>query len=356
MLDHVLAGRTLSGKPNHHAPISFTNDHDARLAAIDVIQLLISHLNNDIPFTDWTPLAAKVLVHLTKTGTQTQEAIHAFFLNDVLRVADAVRLDPTRLTSRMTIAGMLRALDQHMATLDARAKTLVPAPVPRPIHWESSSYALTELTHPLHLLHESDALHHCVGRYYFSRPPIGLPRTDPRSLAQLFYWHSMERKATRLFSLTHNGTPRITIQYMTDSSSIHMMRGPCNKRVTPEPHHLFRALCQALHALRWIIPIADIRELPKPPIANFSTEHTTYLWMCDGTLVTNPTRDHLPYALDGHIIVDIEKDLGLFGEICRRAPLVHATPIAPNDQIPMLSLSLHDNRPVIGPPKSRRLS
>jgi hypothetical protein len=258
MVRNVLDGRTADGAGRLDLAIPFTKNQNARDAIALLLDALITHVGNVLPRDAHTALTAKLLAHLTRTGSGLLE-ITEFPLTEL---ADAIRENPDLVTGRANIAAMLRTHRQRNRQAAAVLKHgLKPEMPPRRILWQSANFRVEEATDPRHLQQDSCELNHCVGT---THNPDALEKRklspdDPEAVHCLHYWMKIRSGQTRILTLTHKSRPLVTIEYDTRSRAIVQMEGSDFRH--PSEHTYFPALCDALFSLKGPLDLTSVPDL-----------------------------------------------------------------------------------------------
>lgn len=261
---NVLAGKTADGSAPFDLRIPFSKNPDSRTAAGTLLRSVIENLNGTLPPEHLTPLTAKLLSHLSKTGLQSPEAIAAF---PASTLADAIREAPHLIGTKASIAAVLRGHQCRNEQAASALQQTLPSDVPeRLVLWQRGDYRLEEATDPRHLQKDSADLKHCVGTAFNSAAlqEKGLSPHDSEAINYLHYWMKMKTGETRILTLTRLGRPLVTLEHDTELRAILQICGYRNQ--TPEFGDAFlKPLCGALSAIREPFGLTKIHNLPVPP-------------------------------------------------------------------------------------------
>jgi hypothetical protein len=251
-----------------------------------------------------TAIVFKLLAHLTRTGRVTPEAIRAG-IQDVVGIASVLSERPELIAASVNFANVLSrhvqaereraakrakvhaerdaappptaqpirrdrrlivdgsghcdALALHTQTGQLRAARPRRAPVAdcaepsgpvpsRPVVWRSidGEYCLQELTDPRHLVEETKALGHCVGRHGASSGSSG------RSIKNLTYWRYIRYGHSRIFSFARNRGPHagpLCTLHVQLPNHVLVEAGPRVPRVLTGAESYFAALVASLDGL-----------------------------------------------------------------------------------------------------------
>lgn len=280
---HILAGRSADGTAPIPFRIPFANTPETRVAAATLLGTILANLNGSLPPEAVTPLAAKLLAHLSKTGLQSPDAIAAF---PACTLADAIREAPEILSTNAGIAAILRGHERrHQQATAYLRRNLADQIPPRSIVWERGEYRLEEATDPRHLQHDSAVLKHCVGTSHdiITLSLAGLSKTDPDAIHHLRYWQKIKSGATRILTLTRNAMPMATIEYSTHLRAILQISCRQNIAVT-HTNPIFPHLCAALAAIKNAYRLTAIHDLPPTPDNAILTAAGTFELATEGNI------------------------------------------------------------------------
>lgn len=291
MATNILNGMTADGTARLEQRIPFTKDPRAREKACTFASRVIIMVDNCMMVEGdalYTVLASKLFAYLSKCGAQTAEVIHAVELKTADDIIAAVLEDPARVFSRAGIHAILRAHRQRSAQKAAELRrTLSVGVPPRRVIWESKHgrHRVEEATDPRHLMQDSAALHHCVGTCHNSilLSEHGLHRDDPEAIHHLQYWRKIKAGTSRIFTLTENGAPLLTIEYGVDEFTIKQMQGHPRREIP------LTVLCPALDGLRQNVRLERINDLPRE-VERILTPNGSF---------TLPNSANAPLALNG---------------------------------------------------------
>jgi hypothetical protein len=289
---NMLDGYSYDGATWLRNPIPFTTDLAARQETMRMVELVVDY-NQDILTPETTnQLVAKLLRFLSVSGWQTAERIRGF---PWLSFAQAVRQLPEMLVTTAGVTVYLQRMeDVQRARRKRHAELRQKHAPPRPVIWQQDDFRLVELTHPLHLLHESAALGHCLSSNTNYRVLGRLKGhgVNPASEQYLTYWLRMEWKQIRLFSFEVAGKPRFTLEVNLRQRSVQQIQGkPDDSHVNmfaPFWPYLCRALIALQRETRFIRMLAD-----------FNLENDTVL-LPDGTIAPAEL-DNLADAVTGYV-------------------------------------------------------
>jgi hypothetical protein len=165
-------------------------------------------------------------------------------VQDVARIATMFAEQPKLITEPVNFAKVLARHHTFMADyrralekpLD-RLPTLEPATAPqRALLWESTDkeFHLHELTHPWHLVVESEALRHCIAHLHGN-----VRIKDMRRLPDLPYWAQIVSGKSRIFSFGYRGRPLCTLQVALKPPTLVETQGKptgeANQALLPRP-------------------------------------------------------------------------------------------------------------------------
>ena len=212
-IDKVLSGLSCGG--DRLPRLSFpTNAHAIRCLHLDARRIsAIALANNsqclstDVQRTLFIRRLVSYTVSRAGTGTQMDDiALEA--------AARGMAKDPDWSLS-CGIAGLIKRTKQRKPKPD-----LIPPETPELIIAVSNTYRLLELTHPNHLIRESELTGNCVGLTYqpFLALQRGLSQDDPRLLT---YWRRINKGISRIFSIRNAcGQAVATLEYNNSSQFI----------------------------------------------------------------------------------------------------------------------------------------
>jgi len=198
-----------------------------------------------------TALVFKMLAHLTRTGRACR--LNAELVHEATLAALWFGEHPHFITAPVNITAVLRRYRQFMDRCLQPAHPLVPvrpddAP-PRPEVWRSpdGQHVLQELIHPWHLVEETQALGHCVGRPRDDSPdgPISLTRDLP-------YWRMVATGKSRLFSLAGTAGPLCTLHVNLTLNLLAEAEGRDRQPLFRAP--FFPVLLEAIFRLGLLVP------------------------------------------------------------------------------------------------------
>jgi hypothetical protein len=232
---------------------------------------------------------AKLVTYLSRTGAVEPPRIRNV-ADEAIMAARALAEQPTLILEPVGFASLVVRYRQFLAE-DKRARRLrrpgaPPRPIDtpeRPILWVSPGglHELRELVHPWHLVEETDALGHCLGRHSNNYWP---GRDD--DLFTLPYWRLVEAGTIRLFSLSTKRGPLCTIQVEQREPSpswcptpswygptISHIEGRSRERLANRPY--YPALIQAIGYLHTLFPGLSITSKGQLALLNhyFSQPH-----------------------------------------------------------------------------------
>ena len=291
---NILAGQNAHGTAPLGFQVPFTNCRETRQQASLLLNRLLFHLNDTLLAEHLTPLTSKLLVHLSKTGLQSPEAINTF---PVHTLADAIREAPHLLASKAGISAILRGHQRRTHQSAAVLRRTLSIHVPeRSLIWQDGDYRLEEAQDPRHLQQDSAALNHCVGTAYNTDAlkHFGLTETDSAAIHFLHYWISMKKRECRIFTLTSGSMPIATLEYDVPSERIVQISGKNDDMVYCDDL-AFIPLCKAVHALRGFLPLAGVSDLQEPGYKLILTANGTF---------EVPTPDNLNLALSGTVVLE----------------------------------------------------
>lgn len=290
IVSNILTGRTADGTNPLAYTIPFTSDPDARLA----ISRYLHFLRLGIDDAHITPLAAKLLSHLNKTGCQTAKTIAHYMVANMPALHAAIQHNPDLLLTNAGIPAIIRAHRNHILQAAACRRRDIPRTIPpRTVLWECLPYRFEEATDPRHLEQDSTTLGHCVGTLHHTQAldHHHLKEYDPDAIHYLHYWLAIKHRRARIFTFTRHHEPLVTLHQCTATGAILQMRGLDDIKGTEQ---FFRPLCQAISAIRHTLPITSLPPLP------FEHQESTVILCADGTL-RKPTLSNIPSALKGDL-------------------------------------------------------
>lgn len=194
--------------------IPFTNNPAARKAAAYLFATLINACRAVLTADAMAPLATKLLIHLNRTGRQDARSIYECSSSILVK---AIRLSPHLVShKRAGINAILRKYRQRQDQERKAARRSLPIQAPpRAVLWSSSRFSIEEATDPRHLIADTKALGHCVGRALnpISLISHGLSPEHPDTIHFLSYWQKIKRREARIITLMGYGVPRVTLHY-----------------------------------------------------------------------------------------------------------------------------------------------
>lgn len=257
---HVLAGRTADGLRPLAVRISFPRKPEYYPAPALVIARILRGLDHILDNDELTVLTVKLLHHL---GRDREGPFYACWRVDIQALQAALNRRPHILTSRASIAAMIRAAGQDEACAIKRAAAAdIP---PRRLIATFGDYALTEVTDPSHLREDGLAVGHCAGVQY-DHPYLNSIVPQPTGRQRLFaltYWRLIVFGNLRIFTLLHHGQPRGTIGYSVHRQAVSELAVVGKFSLTSAP--FVSPLCRALDELRKHVRIRAIHQLPASP-------------------------------------------------------------------------------------------
>jgi hypothetical protein len=283
-VSNVIEGSSVDGATRLPKRVSFPKRREIVDAAVSLTQILYMvvgatqrRLAQD--HATRTAIVFKLLAYLTKTGRVAPESMRDS-AQDIAGIALILSERPELIAASINFANVLalhaQAQLQRKRTtnesvqppappqrqdepphrvprprrrvlVERREEPLGPAPS-RPVLWLSSDgrYCLQELVHPQHLLDESRALGHCVGRQRAG------PETEDGNLQNLRYWRLIQRRQSRIFSFGSTGGPDagpLCTLHVQLPSHVLVEAGPQVPRVLTGTEPYFPALMVSLEAL-----------------------------------------------------------------------------------------------------------
>jgi hypothetical protein len=282
-VSNVIEGLSVDGATRLIKRVSFPKRREVVDAAVSLTQILYmvvgatqQRLADD--HAARTAIVFKLLAYLTKTGRVAPESMRDS-AQDIAGIALVLSERPELIAASVNFANVL-ALHTH-AQLQRKRTTneSVQSPAPpqrqaappyqvplrrrrvlmerceepigpatnRPVLWLSSDgrYCLQELVHPQHLVDESRALGHCVGRQRADSETEG-------NLQNLRYWRLIKRRQSRIFSFGRTGGPDagpLCTLHVQLPSHVLVEAGPKVPRVLTGTEHYFPVLMASLEAL-----------------------------------------------------------------------------------------------------------
>ena len=187
---------------------------------------------------------------------------------------DAIKEAPELITAKTNIAGILRGHRRRNHQAAAALRSTLSNDVPdRTILWEKDRYRIEEATDPRHLQRDSAELRHCVGTAHNSAALTanGLEPDDPEAIENLHYWMKIKDGTARIFTLTRDSVPVVTIEYDPKAHAILQMENSADCIDGREPY--FPALCRALYAMKTSLGLKRIDGLPEVADNAILTKH-----------------------------------------------------------------------------------
>ena len=293
-VSNVLAGRTADGLATFPLKVPFTADPESRALAAKFVQYLAFNLPQ-LTVAHLTPLAAKLLIHLNKTAKQNADTISLALIFDLPPLRAALADNPDILFTKAGMAAILR-----IGRLKTQPPPIFHEPLParippRIILWQSSPYRIEEATDPRHLVQDSDAIGHCAGTLYDSSAlrRANVPKGSLNHLHHLHHWIAIREGLSRIFTLTRDRNPIVTMEYLTGPKTIDQLEAT---ETILGDEDFFRPLCRGLSDLRHRLGLNGIRQLASAEGPFSLGKVVTH----DGN-ITNPTCANLPTALAGFV-------------------------------------------------------
>ena len=257
---HVLSGRTADGLRPLDVHLSFPRDPERYHVPALVIARILRGLARQLDGDELTALTVKLLTHV---GRDRRGPFHACWCVDIQAVQSALNSRPQILTSRASIAAMVRAAGQDEAhAIKQAAAAAIP---PRRVIATFGDYALAEITDPSQLREDGLAVGHCAGVQY-DHPYLNALVPQPTGRQRLFaltYWRHIVFGNFRIFSLLEDGRPRATIGYSIHRQAVTELAVVGKFTATSAP--FVPPLCRALVELGKLVPIRAIQQLPASP-------------------------------------------------------------------------------------------
>jgi hypothetical protein len=284
-VSNVIEGSSVDGATRLTKRVSFPKRREVIDAAVGLTQILYMvvgatqrSLADD--HAARTAIVFKLLAYLTRIGRVTPESMRDS-AQDIAGIALILSERPELIAASINFASVLahhaQAQLQRKRTTNASAQPPAAAPnwpaapqhrVPRrrrrapmehceeplepatnrPVLWQSSDgcYCLQELVHPQHLVDESRALGHCVGRQRAGS------ETEGGSLQNLRYWRLIKHRQSRIFSFAStsgaNAGPLCTLHVQLPGHVL-VEAGPKVPRVLTGSEPYFPALMASLEVL-----------------------------------------------------------------------------------------------------------
>jgi hypothetical protein len=285
-VSNVIEGSSVDGATRLPKRVSFPKRREIVDAAVSLTQILYMvvgaaqrRLADD--HAARTAIVFKLLAYLTRTGRVAPESMRDS-AQDIAGIALILSERPELIAASVNFANVLALhaqaqLQRKRTTNESVQPASSPPPqrpaapphrVPRrrrrvlmerceeplgpatsrPVLWSSSDggYCLQELIHPQHLVDESRALGHCVGRQRAG------PETEDGNLQNLRYWRLIKRHQSRIFSFGSTGRtdagPLCTLHVQLPSHVL-VEAGPQVPRVLTGTEPYFPALMASLEAL-----------------------------------------------------------------------------------------------------------
>lgn len=274
----VVEGLSVDGVSRLPKTVSFPKRPDVLDAAVSLTQVLYTFIGatrHDLVHDDAarSAIVFKLLAYLTKTGRVTAEAMRAN-IQDIAGIATILSERPELIAASVNFAGLLARHAQaqseraarEQARRDAqepraaprrrtrsivgeqahdRKRREVPSTIPsRPVIWQSADgkHCLHELIHPWHLVEETDALGHCIGRHPHDFCAAG------GDICQLSYWRKIAGGRARIFSFAGQRGPLCTLHVQLPGHTL-VEAGPRMPRVLSGTEPYFAALTQSIGGL-----------------------------------------------------------------------------------------------------------
>lgn len=272
----VVEGFSVDGVSRLPKTVSFPKRPDVVDAAVSLTQVLYTFVGatrHDLVHDDAarTAIVFKLLAYVTKTGRVTAEAMRAS-IQDIAGIATILSERPELIAASVNFAGLLARHVQAQSERAARreaarrveapppavprrgtrriirerahdlARSEPPATIPsRPVIWQSADgkHCLHELIHPWHLVEETDALGHCIGRH---------PHDFCGDIRQLSYWRKIAGGRARIFSFAGQRGPLCTLHVQLPGHIL-VEAGPKLPRVLSGTEPYFAALAQSIGGL-----------------------------------------------------------------------------------------------------------
>jgi hypothetical protein len=257
---HVLSGRTADGLRPLDVHVSFPRDSERYHVPALVIARILRGLERRLDGDELTALTVKLLTHV---GRDKRGPFHACWCVDIQAVQSALNSRPHILTSRASIAAMVRAAGQDEAyAIKLAAAAAIP---PRRVIATFGDYTLAEITDPSHLREDGLAVGHCAGVQY-DHPYLNALVPQPTGRQRLFaltYWRHIAFGNLRIFSLLEDGRPRATIGYSIHRQAVTELAIVGKFTATSAP--FVPPLCRALVELGKQVRIRAIQQLPASP-------------------------------------------------------------------------------------------
>lgn len=192
----------------------------------------------------------RLIGHLSHTGRVSPQAIRVA-LCEAAKVGALLAEHPHLITEPIGFSGLLVRYQKGVANRsELRAHVLARGEAPaRPVLWTSRDgvHALTELTHPGHLVEESCILGHRIGRL-----SVHADAETPHALITLTYWLRIARGSNRVFSLTACGQPVCTLNVRLEPPTIIEALGSPRTCIVDQAYSI--ALVGAVKHLRAMFP------------------------------------------------------------------------------------------------------
>jgi hypothetical protein len=283
-VSNVIEGSSVDGATRLPKRVSFPKRRGIVDAAVSLTQILYMvvgatqrRLADD--HAARTAIVFKLLAYLTKTGRVTPESMRDS-AQDIAGIALILSERPELIAASMNFTNVLalhaQAQLQRKRTTSESVQPSAPPQLPagplhrvprprrrvpmerceeplgpatsRPVLWLSGDgrYRLQELVHPQHLVDESRALGHCVGRQRAG------PETEDGNLQNLRYWRLIKRHQSRIFSFGRTGGPDagpLCTLHVQLPSHVLVEAGPEVPRVLTGTEPYFPALMASLEAL-----------------------------------------------------------------------------------------------------------
>lgn len=250
---NVIQGLEPDGIRQISRPFSFTKSGSAQGATVILYQNLCCLLYRQLAPEDYPILLIKLMRHLVKIGAQTAQNIAEWTPTLTYQIARPLRMNPTLIQSRQTLAAIIREHEHMMERSQALNAKTFRLTHTRPVLWENEGYRLAELTRPEHLLEESHVLKHCVGLQIEHGAPENTHTrspSDPKRWEQLHYWQRIQHGHARLFSFMYRQVPLVTIHYTPQRLVIDDIRIKHNQAAVRLLPAQFRILSAAFDVIR----------------------------------------------------------------------------------------------------------
>lgn len=258
--------------------IPFTKNQATRKAAAYLFATTINCCRPVLTADAMLPLATKLLIYLSRTGRQDSQSIYECGTSTLV---NAIKLSPHLVPDQHAgIEAILRKYRQHQEQERKAAWLALPINTPpRTVLWSSSRFSIEETTDPRHLIADSEALGHCVGRALSPSALIhhALPPEHPDTIHFLAYWLKIKRRQARIITLLEYGMPRVTLHYDIAKQEIAELSGAVtfDGRPTASIRKSFRNVLALLPSLIPLTPKQTAKFISRgipPPIAQEPTQ------------------------------------------------------------------------------------